>query len=271
MRDRLCVAKRAIPARHACRGFSRNQMSLQTIKDALELALEALEQRCGTNAQEREPGGVIEKLKQAIDATCPSAPSAASGGKWLTVVYKDVASGEEARALGEHPKASALSWSHALWDRDALKQSLENRGSQELHQEAPTPAPAPASGNTTEGSTAPLKAPRHLSYTTFATVVKALYASKQEGHAYLDSLPSEFSTLLTNNNYSEAYFAQIPVLARALFEDIWDDVDWFLSEWRPGFTVTTHVGTPQEIEYKIQSVDDYLAYALIELFDNKAD
>lgn len=43
----------------------------------------------------------------------------AKGGRWLTVVYRDIAAGQEARELGEHPKACALSWSHALNERDA--------------------------------------------------------------------------------------------------------------------------------------------------------
>ena len=40
-------------------------------------------------------------------------------GNWLTVVYRDIRPGDEARTIGEHPKVSALSWSHALNERDA--------------------------------------------------------------------------------------------------------------------------------------------------------
>lgn len=39
-------------------------------------------------------------------------------GRWFTVVYKDVSPGDEAALIGSHPKASALSWSHALHARD---------------------------------------------------------------------------------------------------------------------------------------------------------
>ena len=39
--------------------------------------------------------------------------------RYFTVVYKDIAPGDEARSLGEHPKMVAMSWSHALHDRDA--------------------------------------------------------------------------------------------------------------------------------------------------------
>ena len=39
--------------------------------------------------------------------------------QWLTVVYRNVEPGEEARTISGHPKASAFSWSHAIHDRDA--------------------------------------------------------------------------------------------------------------------------------------------------------
>jgi hypothetical protein len=44
---------------------------------------------------------------------------------YFTVVYRDIEPGDEARILGEHPKASAMSWSHALNDRDTLKEQLD--------------------------------------------------------------------------------------------------------------------------------------------------
>ena len=34
----------------------------------LQQALEALEQRCGTQAEERQPGGLIDRLRDAVDA-----------------------------------------------------------------------------------------------------------------------------------------------------------------------------------------------------------
>ena len=47
------------------------------------------------------------------------------GGKWLTVVYRDIQPGDESRTIGEHPKVSALSWSHALHDRAARQAAQE--------------------------------------------------------------------------------------------------------------------------------------------------
>lgn len=50
------------------------------------------------------------------------------GGKWLTVVYRDIQPGDESRTIGEHPKVSALSWSHALNDRDAALAAQAKQG-----------------------------------------------------------------------------------------------------------------------------------------------
>ena len=47
---------------------------------------------------------------------------------WLTVVYRDIQPGDESRAIGEHPKVSALSWSHALHDRDAALAAKAKQG-----------------------------------------------------------------------------------------------------------------------------------------------
>lgn len=65
---------------------------------------------------------------QASRAAHPAAPVAqgdARAGKFMTVVYRDISPGEEARALCEHPKASAMSWSHALNERDAARAAVQ--------------------------------------------------------------------------------------------------------------------------------------------------
>jgi len=41
-----------------------------------------------------------------------------SDGFYFTVVYKDVRPGPEAGEIGKNPKCVAMSWSHALHDRD---------------------------------------------------------------------------------------------------------------------------------------------------------
>ena len=63
------------------------------------------------------------RTRAALAATQPTAQGVelahCKGDKWLTVVYRDIQPGDEAHAIGEHPKVTAMSWSHALHDRDA--------------------------------------------------------------------------------------------------------------------------------------------------------
>lgn len=78
----------------------------------------------------------LEVMKQALDAfesgraadraeamtalrAALQKPTNSLDTRYFTVVYKDIAPGDEARSLGEHPKMVAMSWSHALHDRDA--------------------------------------------------------------------------------------------------------------------------------------------------------
>lgn len=60
--------------------------------------------------------------------------------RWFTVVYRDISPGDEARLLAEHPKASAMSWSHALHDRDAALAAKAKQGEQPCQPQAARPA-----------------------------------------------------------------------------------------------------------------------------------
>lgn len=64
----------------------------------------------------------VDVLWEAARAPADSVPASVDGPtRWFTVVYRDISAGDEARLLGEHPKASAMSWSHAIRDRDAAR------------------------------------------------------------------------------------------------------------------------------------------------------
>ena len=75
------------------------------------------------------------RARAALAATRPTQPAAqgmelanCKGGKWLTVVYHDIQPGDESRTIVEHPKVSALSWLHALHDRDAALAAQAKQG-----------------------------------------------------------------------------------------------------------------------------------------------
>ena len=53
------------------------------------------------------------------------APEALHHTKYLTVVYRDIKPGDEARELIMHPKMTASSWSHVMNERDRLAALVE--------------------------------------------------------------------------------------------------------------------------------------------------
>ncbi|MGN4074145.1 helix-turn-helix domain-containing protein [Burkholderia gladioli] len=61
-------------------------------------------------------------LRAAVSPATADERAAGLPRKWLTVVYRDVTT-EEVKILGQHPKWSASSWSHALQERDAARAS----------------------------------------------------------------------------------------------------------------------------------------------------
>ena len=100
---------------------------------ARDVTIKALDERIAELESQLDAigaGGVEPPRKQE------AAPHAAQGmdmvncksGNWLTVVYRDIRPGDEARTIGEHPKVSALSWSHALNDRDAAIAAQAKQG-----------------------------------------------------------------------------------------------------------------------------------------------
>ena len=80
-----------------------------------------------------DPQGIRARVADAItgalafgaqgDASTDSGPISR---QWLTVVYQNVEAGDEVRQICTHPKVSAMSWSHAIHDRDAARKQGAN-------------------------------------------------------------------------------------------------------------------------------------------------
>lgn len=79
----------------------------------------------------------------------PTTVQAGVAGKYMTVVYRDITPGDEARILMEHPKCSAASWSHALDERDAaLRNAVPASGGDAADAKLGYPYPERAASNT---------------------------------------------------------------------------------------------------------------------------
>ena len=105
----------------------QQKMQLLGEIEALErLALNVLKQP----GEEAAPQAAVPKIDRESAAEKIAIEVADNCGNWLTVVYRDIQPGDEARAIVEHPKASALSWSHALRDRDTAIAAQAKQGGQ---------------------------------------------------------------------------------------------------------------------------------------------
>lgn len=67
-----------------------------------------------------ESSNIRPQAGSASSSTPTIALPDACPGQWLTVLYRNVERGAEVRAIGEHPKVSALSWSNVLDAREKL-------------------------------------------------------------------------------------------------------------------------------------------------------
>lgn len=73
-------------------------------------------------------GEDLRSMLEAAPQQEVQGPAVGDPTRWFTVVYRDISPGDEARLLAEHPKASAMSWSHALHDRDAALAAKAKQG-----------------------------------------------------------------------------------------------------------------------------------------------
>ena len=111
------VSSLEFEVRHVFEGM---HTSLATVRRMYRTASDRLEAIEGS-----QPDPLTAPQAQPADAL-----DERRGGKWLTVVYRDVQPGDEAREIGSHQKVAALSWSHALDDRDAAMAAAQEGGKQ---------------------------------------------------------------------------------------------------------------------------------------------
>lgn len=101
-----------------------------------------------------------------------------------------------------------------------------------------------------------------LSFERFSGLVRYLHEQKEQNAQYLDKLPNQLSEVLVTNPVAESLYNQLDTVCEALFAQHWQDVQWFLQEWRPGFTIELQEqeGRPAKT-YVINDLADYLSYA----------
>jgi hypothetical protein len=106
----------------------------------------------------------------------------------------------------------------------------------------------------------------HVDYTKFCQALTALVTLRASAERVLAQLPSEFGEFVVTNSYTDLIEQQKELALRLAFGAFWEDVSWFLYDWRPGFHISVPSDNGTSIKYVINNIDDYLDYAKKELF-----
>ncbi len=102
-----------------------------------------------------------------------------------------------------------------------------------------------------------------MNYETFADVVISMKSVIAVQNAYIDSMPPNIDQFILENRYTELDGQIIDKLARTLFGEHYEDVAWFLYEQNERCNKIWY----EDREYPINNIEEYLAYAKKELFN----
>lgn len=87
-------------------------------------------------------------------------------------------------------------------------------------------------------------------------LIRIIKEQRKVGNDWLDNINYQIRTVFFDNSYTDSLHKQVDLLMRATFKDIYEEVDWFLYEWKPGYQIIN----PNGKEYVINDVDDYIKY-----------
>ncbi len=82
---------------------------------------------------------------------------------------------------------------------------------------------------------------------------------EEEQNKWLESINPEIRDCFFSNSLVESLHKQKDMLLRFVLDDLYDDVYWFLYEWKVGYNITT-----EDKDYTINSLDDFIEYLMNE-------
>lgn len=82
-----------------------------------------------------------------------------------------------------------------------------------------------------------------------------VYEQMQKGEKFTDSIPTCIRAAFFDNPLQESTQMIADVLMRKYFDEHWESIEWFLYEWKEGYTVG--VGGMEKV---INSIDDYIEW-----------
>ncbi len=96
-----------------------------------------------------------------------------------------------------------------------------------------------------------------MNFEKFKSIVTMLKIEDDKREAWLSSIPWSLREAFFDNEYVASFQGIINNLLEVLLpnECLEEDVNWFLFEWRPGFTIFV-----ADKDYVINNIDDYFEY-----------
>ena len=106
-----------------------------------------------------------------------------------------------------------------------------------------------------------------MEFEQFKRLVTQLHEKRQAEAAYLEPLPVDLREFLASNTVVELLREQLELICTAAFDEHWNDVSWFINDWKPGYEIRVSKDQGRTVTgYVINDLSDYLRYAKCELF-----
>lgn len=98
-------------------------------------------------------------------------------------------------------------------------------------------------------------------------ILKEVRTLQKSANLFIDNIPENLAPLqefIIFNDYCVSNEKQIDILLKVIFGDMYIDIDWFLNEWKPGYSVIV-----DEKEYTFNTEEEYYDYLYNELSKEK--
>ena len=87
-------------------------------------------------------------------------------------------------------------------------------------------------------------------------IISEIIRLDQEGDAWLETINSQVRDSFYDNGYTNILYKQREMLLKFIFKNLYEEVYWFVYDWREGFTITNKDGK----DYIINNLDDFIQY-----------
>lgn len=93
-----------------------------------------------------------------------------------------------------------------------------------------------------------------MTFEEYSTMIHTLHALNDKQQDYIDRIPRDIRDAIFDNEYTAAYSEMVnSVMKAALPQNLYDDTQWLLYEWKPGALIQVNGA-----DYTPCTLDEYL-------------